>query len=1102
MSHNSTWRKLTRDLPAGCATYALLDCAATAGFEHNEEIYTRLKKPDVEKHCLFTGENAWMLDHAAPYLVALDSQPALKAWIAEHCLDPGWAVLLAAGHDIQAVAAHFRSLFALTAENKRKVYFRFYDPVILDQLLPLPDPQQALAVFGPVRRFVIIDPHGRPKAFDRPPGRPTTDLDPAYVIMANRSRFSDQWNRRLLEQHAQTYRRLGLQAATVPSALTLTDTAGTTVKLQKTAAGVTVTTGQGRVFDYTLTSCKHPARVVDPAGRAIDFDIQQRTNQPEPQPGENLLHAIRMDNNRLAWIFEYDDLDHLQRIDYPDGTHAGIAHDNYGHLAAWTDRNGHVTRYARDFDQRLTRITHADGNRTEFGYDGLSAPAAIRFADGTGFNFEYTDAGALKTFLAGNTRVADFQADSGNFHVRYADGTSAQFTVKNDKIIRAANQAGTVELTYDENGRLASETFAGRTVSYHRDAAGRLTGLTSPLAGRINYHRDKEDRVSAIEAWGQTINVAYAPGGAFESIAYPNGTRLDQTTTALGLPARLRLSTTGGRHIFERHYRRDRLGRVTRISDGEKHTAYTYDRQGRLLGVESTIAELNEDFTLDARANRLADKHSHYQLNAADKLVQSGPHGFTHDPMGNLTAGTCPRGTAAYTYCSLNRLACAQHPGGRTRYVYDAFGRRVEKITAKGRTRFIWAGNQLLHEIQLTAPSALQPADSAHTTAVDYLFFPQRPVLLALRHHGQSPLWAAFGHRYEVLCLTDSAGRPVWQAEYDAFGTAHIERGAERFQPLRLPGQYLDAETGLHYNQARYYHPGLGRYLSPDPLFLEGGSDNFYTYCNADPVNHIDPAGEFIFMPILIGAVLGAAISGGFEAWRQHKTGGITDGFAVAKAALLGGAIGAIGGGVSAAAEAALATVASGTALANSTLAGMGAAGFLSGTAGSVAEQCAESRFAGQGLDPLAVTQQALTDGVIGAVLGMAFFGSLSFAAKKLRKPASAFRPKLPVERPATVLAKARRKARNLTSRIKSAASRKNGRSNAFCVADPVNPVTGEVVLEQTDFTLTGRIPLPWTRHYGSQSDYSGLLGPGWQCPADARLQLDTDGLVTFFDEE
>ncbi|MGC8042774.1 RHS repeat-associated core domain-containing protein [Salmonella enterica] len=42
-------------------------------------------------------------------------------------------------------------------------------------------------------------------------------------------------------------------------------------------------------------------------------------------------------------------------------------------------------------------------------------------------------------------------------------------------------------------------------------------------------------------------------------------------------------------------------------------------------------------------------------------------------------------------------------------------------------------------------------------------------------------------------------------------------------QNLRFQGQYLDRETGLHYNLFRYYDPECGRFTQPDSASLEGG---------------------------------------------------------------------------------------------------------------------------------------------------------------------------------------------------------------------------------------------------------------------------------------
>ena len=68
-----------------------------------------------------------------------------------------------------------------------------------------------------------------------------------------------------------------------------------------------------------------------------------------------------------------------------------------------------------------------------------------------------------------------------------------------------------------------------------------------------------------------------------------------------------------------------------------------------------------------------------------------------------------------------------------------------------------------------------------------------------------------------ILAL-NKAGEATWKANYEAFGKARINPASTAQINLRLPGQYFDAETGLHQNWNRDYAPGIGRYIQADPL--------------------------------------------------------------------------------------------------------------------------------------------------------------------------------------------------------------------------------------------------------------------------------------------
>ncbi len=91
--------------------------------------------------------------------------------------------------------------------------------------------------------------------------------------------------------------------------------------------------------------------------------------------------------------------------------------------------------------------------------------------------------------------------------------------------------------------------------------------------------------------------------------------------------------------------------------------------------------------------------------------------------------------------------------------------------------------------------------------------------------------------------MTSANGAVVWSATYGSFGKATVDGAATVTNNLRFPGQYWDAETGLHYNWFRYYDPERGRYFVVDPIGFEGGDENLYSYVMNNPANWMDPEG-------------------------------------------------------------------------------------------------------------------------------------------------------------------------------------------------------------------------------------------------------------------
>jgi RHS repeat-associated protein len=201
--------------------------------------------------------------------------------------------------------------------------------------------------------------------------------------------------------------------------------------------------------------------------------------------------------------------------------------------------------------------------------------------------------------------------------------------------------------------------------------------------------------------------------------------------------------------------------------------------------------------------------------------------------MGRLLHKSEGSQTTTYTWNENGLLAKVRLPDGNEwTYRYDAFGRRVEKNGPDHKIQFVWDGDVVLHEVRLNNDRALE-VDTWEFDPYDY-----------------SPI-TKVEQGAQFLCLNDASGTPselvtrdgevAWEAVFTVFGELRAPYKSAVDCPVRFQGQWYDAESGLHYNRFRYYDPGTGRFLSPDPIGLFGGV-NLYTYA-ANPVGLVDPLG-------------------------------------------------------------------------------------------------------------------------------------------------------------------------------------------------------------------------------------------------------------------
>ncbi|WP_319152226.1 RHS repeat-associated core domain-containing protein, partial [Pseudomonas aeruginosa] len=475
----------------------------------------------------------------------------------------------------------------------------------------------------------------------------------------------------------------------------------------------------------------------------------------------------------------------------------------------------------------LTRLVSPDSGTTTFEHD--AAGNVIRRTDARGTVTEYR-------YDALNRLIERHSPSDPSLDVQYRYDLTADGNKGIGRLGAIEGARDSLVYRYDERGnlveqvrsiRLDQQTLLDR-VTYRYDAANQLLEIGYPSGLAIGYPRNAGGQVASVTlAVGDKApstlvgQIAYLPFGPLQRLTWGNGIALSREYDQDYQLLRQKVGP------WQSDYQHDANGNIQQHRHSLWGTLdYQYDPLDRLT--EERGVQGGRSYAYDAVGNRTqrsdnpasggtASSQDYQYAPDSNRLTAIGAQAVTSDAAGNLTQDRAARKLA---YDAQGRLQSVSLDGQQVaEYRYNALGQRIVKLTPESVTTYLYGPDgQLLGEAEHNGSGRKLRAqyylwlDSLPLATIDADYDAQgkvgNPTLLYL--HGD--------HLDTPRLATDASGQIAWQWQSDAFGRGEaLSQGSTQIN-LRFPGQYYDAESGLHYNYFRDYDPETGRYVESDPV--------------------------------------------------------------------------------------------------------------------------------------------------------------------------------------------------------------------------------------------------------------------------------------------
>jgi RHS repeat-associated protein len=556
----------------------------------------------------------------------------------------------------------------------------------------------------------------------------------------------------------------------------------------------------------------------DAAGRLVTLHRPDGSMRSYAWDAMNDLVSYR-DEGGAVWQWSYNKTRQPVKIARPDGSLVTVAYDSEDRPTEIINRRGGRTTFERDRRGRVVRETDFGGRITNYVYGKGSRVVAVERCDGTRVIPDYDLDGQLVGLTDAQSRKTSWTYDWRG------------------RLTAAADDGSALELTYDPCGNLVRSGAAFETkppasgaieLRYQYDARGRRIARSLSCGANLGFSYDANGWLCEVRRDGNLLlQIERDARGRPVAICCPGGARLDQDFDTLG---RLIGQNLEGADPYRRTYRYNEFGTLSEVVEDDRTVLHAeYDSFGRLVRVASEGNWPYGEITRDQRGFATSTSNgASLELAPDGRVTACDDAQPVYNDLGHLVQVNVAGGRLRLDYDGRDRLSRVSRDGEDVAsYGYDALDRRIWKCTSGETRHFIWDDWTLVAEI-------------VGDRVTEYIVDPATQMPLARLAGGTLEIY----HTDQVgvpFRVSDGTGRCRWTAAPDLEHGCVPRAGGTVAQPLRLPGQYHDEETGLHYNGYRYYSPGFGRYISPDPAGVLV-SEDLYGYVD-NPLDQIDPWG-------------------------------------------------------------------------------------------------------------------------------------------------------------------------------------------------------------------------------------------------------------------